>query len=169
MDKDVRIREAQKRYLNALERQPQLARNTYKASATIEDGFICKFSQGERGMVMDMPKIMGGEDEGPTPGFFARASITGCVSMGIKQLAVMEGLVIGSITVDIETDFVDGATLGFGEDSAAPLETRLFIHVDTDVPESEVTTLIDRVLEMDPWFLALRDAQSVKTNVIVNR
>jgi hypothetical protein len=64
-------------------------------------------------------------------------------------------------------DFADGASLGFGEDSAAPLETRLFIRIDTDSPESEVVALVDRVLETDTFFLALRDAQSVKTNVSV--
>ncbi len=43
----------------------------------------------------------------------------------------------------------------------------LFIRIDTDSPESEVVALVDRVLEKDTFFLALRDAQSVKTNVSV--
>jgi uncharacterized OsmC-like protein len=110
---------------------------------------------------------VGGDNAGPTPGFFARASIAGCVSMGIKQTAVQEGLAIDSVSVDVEMDFADGASLGFGEDSAAPLETRLFIQIDTDSPKSEVVALVDRVLEKDTFFLALRDAQSVKTNVSV--
>jgi uncharacterized OsmC-like protein len=151
VNKDARIREAQIRYLKILNRQPQLARTTGKGNATIEDGFICKFTQDEHSIVMDMP----------------RASIAGCVSMGIKQKAVQEGLAIDSVSVDIEMDFADGASLGFGEDSAAPLETRLFIRIDTDSPESEVVALVDRVLETDTFFLALRDAQSVKTNVSV--
>lgn len=167
MNKDARIREAQIRYLKILNRQPQLARTTGKGNATIEDGFICKFTQDEHSIVMDMPKGVGGDNAGPTPGFFARASIAGCVSMGIKQTAVQEGLAIDSVSVDVEMDFADGASLGFGEDSAAPLETRLFIQIDTDSPKSEVVALVDRVLEKDTFFLALRDAQSVKTNVSV--
>ena len=82
-------------------------------------------------------------------------------------LAVREGLVIDSLSVDIEMDFAEGASLGFGEDSAAPLETRLFIRIDTDSLESEVVALVDRALEKDTFFLALRDAQSVKTDVSV--
>jgi uncharacterized OsmC-like protein len=167
MNKDARIREAQNRYIKVLNRQPQLAQNTYKGTATIEDGFICNFTQGEQSIVMDVSKVVGGDDTGPTPGFLARASIAGCVSMGIKQAAVKEGLVIDSVSVDIEMDFTEGASLGFGEDSAAPLETRFFIRIDTDSPESEVVALVDRALEKDTFFLALRDAQSVKTNVSV--
>lgn len=167
MDKDARIREAQIRYLKVLDRQPQLAQNTYKGTATIEDGFICNFTQGEQSIVIDMPKALGGDEAGPTPGFLARASIAGCVSMGIKQEAVKEGLVIDSVSVGIEMDFADGVPLGFGEDSAAPLETRFFIRIDTNSPESEMVALVDRVLEKDALFLALRDAQSIKTNVNV--
>lgn len=167
MNKDARIREAQNRYIKVLNRQPQLAQNTYKGTATIEDGFICNFTQGEQSIVMDVSKVVGGDDTGPTPGFLARASIAGCVSMGIKQAAVKEGLVIDSVSVDIEMDFAEGASLGFGEDSAAPLETRFFIRIDTDSPESEVVALVDRALEKDTFFLALRDAQSVKANVSV--
>lgn len=158
MSKDARIREAQNRYIKVLNRQPQLAQNTYKGTATIEDGFICNFTQGEQSIVMDVSKVVGGDDTGPTPGFLARASIAGCVSMGIKQAAVKEGLVIDSVSVDIEMDFAEGASLGFGEDSAAPLETRFFIRIDTDSPESEVVALVDRALEKDTFFLALRDA-----------
>ena len=167
MNKDARIREAQNRYIKVLNRQPQLAQNTYKGTATIEDGFICNFTQGEQSIVMDVSKVVGGDDTGPTPGFLSRASIAGCVSMGIKQAAVKEGLVIDSVSVDIEMDFAEGASLGFGEDSAAPLETRFFIRIDTDSPESEVVALVDRALEKDTFFLALRDAQSVKINVNV--
>jgi uncharacterized OsmC-like protein len=167
MNKDARIREAQNRYIKVLNRQPQLAQNTYKGTATIEDGFICNFTQGEQSIVMDVSKVVGGDDTGPTPGFLARASTAGCVSMGIKQAAVKEGLDIDSVSVDIEMDFAEGASLGFGEDSAAPLETRFFIRIDTDSPESEVVALVDRALEKDTFFLALRDAQSVKINVNV--
>ena len=130
MNKDARIREAQIRYLKILNRQPQLARSTGKGTATIEDGFVCNYTQDEESIVMDVSKAMGGDDAGPSPGYFARASIAGCVSMGIKQAAVREGFVIDSVSVDIEMDFAEGVSLGFSEDSAAPLEIRFFIQID---------------------------------------
>ncbi len=169
MKKDTEIREAQTRYLKVLNRQPELARNTYRGSAVIETGFVCNYTQGEHSLVMDMSKSLGGDESGPSPGFFARAAIAGCVSMGVKQTAVREGLAIDSITVDIEADSADGVSLGFGEESAAPLETRLRIRIETDISEAQILAMVERALEVDPWFLALRDAQTVKTKVIVNR
>lgn len=167
MDKDERIRDGQARFARMLEKHPKLALSTCKATAVIDEGFICKFSQGEHSAVMDMPKSSGGDEAGPTPGFFARAGIAGCVAMGIRWLAVKENMVLDSIVVDIETDFDDGAKFGLSESSAAPLETRLDIRIESGIAESEIIALVDRVLEMDPWYLALRDAQVVRTQVIV--
>ncbi|MDT8341103.1 MAG: OsmC family protein [Longimicrobiales bacterium] len=116
---------------------------------------------------MDMPPIMGGGGLGPTPGFYARAGVAGCVSIGIKQTAVMAGVDFRRVTVDVETDFDDGAALGIGDRSAAPLETRLTIRIETGEAESDVRALVTRALEMDPWFLALRDAQSVAARIEV--
>ena len=169
MDKDSKIREAYNRAKNVYTKRPETALNTIQATAKIEEGMICKFTQGEHSAVMDMPAIMGGDDAGPTPGFFGRAGIAGCLAMGIKQAAVMEGVVFDTVTVNIETDFNDGASMGVGTASAAPLETRLSILVQTSVPELEVSTLINKVLDTDPWFLALRDAQSVKTDLEVDK
>lgn len=167
MDNDTNTRDALNRVIEIFKKRPQKALSTNHASAVVEDGLKCIFTQGDQSAAMDMPKIMGGDDAGPTPGFFARAGIAGCVSMGIKQAAILAGLAFDKVTVDIETDFDDGASLGLGTTSAAPLETRLAIRIETDVPEAEVSALIDKVLGMDPWFLALRDAQSVKTQIVV--
>ncbi len=168
MDKNSRIRDAQYRVKEVFKKRKQKALSTNYATAVIEEGLTCTFTQGEVSAVMDMPEIMGGDAAGPTPGFFARAGIAGCVSMGVKQTAVLAGAVFDTVTVDIETDFDDGAPLGLGDASAAPLETRLVIRISTDIPESEVSTIVEKALSVDPWFLALRDSQNVKCNVIVD-
>lgn len=168
MNKDSRIRDAQNRVIDVFKKKQQMALSTNHATAIIKDGLTCTFTQGELSAVMDMPEIMGGDATGPTPGFFARAGIAGCVCMGIKQAAVMAGIDFDTVTVDIETDFDDGAAMGLGVASAAPLETRLVIRINTKLPEPEVSALIEKALSMDPWFLALRDAQRVKFNLIVN-
>jgi len=157
-----RTRQALERVIGVFEKRPDKARSTNHASACVKDGLQCKFTQGDRNTIMDMPAIMGGDDAGPTPGFFARAGIAGCVSIGIKQAAILAELEFEQVTVDIETDFDDAAMFGLGTESAAPLETRLSIQIQTAEPEPKVIKMIDEVLERDPWFLALREAQSVK-------
>ena len=168
MDKDSRIRDAQNRVIDVFKKRPQRALSTNRATAIIRDGLTCMFTQGEHSTVMDMPEIMGGDDAGPVPGFFARAGIAGCVSMGIKLAAVMAGVVVDTVAVDIETDFDDRAAMGLGAASAAPLETRLAIRIEASLLESEVSALVEKALGMDPWFLALRDAQCVKFDLVVD-
>lgn len=160
-------RNALMRVISVFKKRPEQARSTAHATACIADGLECKFTQGDQTAVMDMPSIMGGGDAGPTPGFFARAGIAGCVSIGIKQAAILEHLEFAKVTVDIETDFDDAAMFGLGAASAAPLETRLSIQIETAEPQSKVQELVETVLERDPWFLALREAQSVVANTIV--
>jgi uncharacterized OsmC-like protein len=167
MDKDPRIRDAQNRVMDAFKKRPQMARSTIHANAIVRDGLTCRFTQGEHSILMDLPETMGGDDAGPTPGFFARAGIAGCVSMGIKLAAVMAGVVFDTVAVEIETDFDDRATFGLGTASAAPLETRLAIRIEASVPESKVFALVEKALSMDPWYLALRDAQCVKFDTVV--
>ena len=167
MTKDTKIREAQNRIIEVYTKRPKAALSTVQASARIEDGIACVFTQGEQRLVMDLPEIMGGDATGPTPGLYARASISGCVAMAIKQLAARKGLVFQSINVDIEMDLDDRALFGLGNASAAPLETRLFIQIETNIAEAEVATIVDEAMEMDTYFLALRDAQQVKLSVEV--
>lgn len=162
-------RDALKRVVEVFEKRPQSARSTNQATAVVSNGLECTFRQGEHSAVMDMPEIMGGGDAGPTPGFFARAGIAGCVSIGIKQAAILAGLAFEQVTVELETDFDDSAMFGLGSNSAAPLETRLIIRIETAVPEAEVITLVEQALSRDPWFLALRDPQVAVTTTIVER
>lgn len=167
MSRAEQTRDALTRVIDVFEKRPHKALSTNAARAEIADDLKCTFTQGDQSAVMDMPQIMGGGDAGPTPGFFARAGIAGCVSIGIKQAAILADLVFDKVAVEIETDFDDGAMFGLGSASAAPLETRLTIRIETSVPEPEVVALVEDVLTRDPWFLALRDAQATKTQTIV--
>ena len=115
---------------------------------------------------MDMAEAIGGDGSAPTPGFFIRTGLVGCIAIGIKLTAAREGIDIGAIDVGVEMDFDDGAMLGVGDNSAAPLETRLIITVESTTPWEEVEAMIGRALECDPYFLALRDAQSVTTRLV---
>lgn len=142
MDKDSRISVAQSRIIDVLKKKPKMALSTLSGTAVIQDGLTCTFTQGEVSAMIDMPEIMGGDATAPTPGFYARAGIAGCISIGIKQTAVMAGVVFDKVEVEIETDFDDGAAMGLSETSAAPTETRLIIHVTTDLSEPEAKAAI---------------------------
>ena len=163
------IKTAQSKVREAYAKRPDSALSTSHASAEIGHDLKCVFEQGTETTVMDLPEVMGGTNKGPSPGFHARAAVSGCVAIGIKMEAANQGISIDSIHVGIEMDFDDSAALGMGSNSAAPLATRLEIKVTTDHEESDIQALVAQVLEKDTFFLALRDAQAVTAEIVLDR
>ena len=162
-DSNTLIKAALDRLVDVYQKRPDFARSTAAISGTVEDGLTCTISDGSHEVIADMPEAMGGVGAGPTPGFYARAGIAGCISIGIKMQAARAGYEFRSVRVGVETDFDDLAFYKLGGSSAAPLESRLTIEVDCDLDAEQLESFIADVLERDSWFLALRDAQSVKT------
>lgn len=159
--RDAVIRDAQNGVIARMKEDPASATSTIVTTGRIEEGLACTVSQGKFSTVTDLGRGMGGDAAGPSPGFHARAAIVGCVGMGIKMLAARTGLVFQSVEVAVETDFDDSALFGLGSATAAPTQTRVNILIESDEDVSTVEELVGRALEMDPWYLALRDAQLV--------
>jgi uncharacterized OsmC-like protein len=166
MDRNTQIRVAQEGVIAEYRKNPSSAFVSFRASGHVSEGLTCEFRQGDHKAVMDMSKVFGGDEKGPNPGFFIRAGVAGCVAIGIKLTAIRERIVIDSIDVDVEMDFDDGAMFGVGSNSAAPLETRLTITLQSSAPWDQVTAMVDRALAADTFFLALRDAQNVTASVV---
>jgi uncharacterized OsmC-like protein len=160
------IRSAQQRVIEAFQCKPALALSTVKGSASLTEGLLCRYRQGEHEAAMDMGTVMGGAGAAPTPGFYFRAAVAGCAAIGIKMTAAREGLELDGVTVDIEMDFDDSALLGMGKNSAAPLETRFKVSINSSEDNARLVAMVDRALAADPFFIALRDSQKVTTTVI---
>ncbi|MCV6593965.1 MAG: OsmC family protein [Silicimonas sp.] len=163
MTESQSAKDAIQRVIEVFRKRPEAAKSTAAGRCRLEEGLACAYVQDGETANMDMPQVMGGDEAAPTPGFYARAGLAGCVAIGIKQTAILEGLTLESVTVEVETDFDNGAMYGLGEASAAPLETRLAIGIESAEAPGALTALVDKALSRDPWFLALRGAQSVKT------
>lgn len=166
MGSSQQIRTAVERVRDVFRRKPSAALSSIRASGRLDTGLVCNVRQGDYTATMDMPVPIGGEGSAPTPGFFVRAGLAGCIAIGVKLTAVREGIELDSVDVDVEMDFDDGALLGVGDNSAAPLQTRVTIRIASSAPWAEVTAMVDRALECDPYFLALRDAQSVTAKAV---
>ncbi|WP_299827671.1 OsmC family protein [uncultured Roseobacter sp.] len=160
-DRDALIQLSQANVIERLSANPEKAVTTLAMSGSIDDGLVCSVTQGSHSAVMDMGIAMGGEARGPSPGFFGRAGIVGCVAIATKMTAAREGLEFRSVHVDLEMDSDDLAIFGLGSRKAAPLQTRIMIQIETDEPADAVSGLVERVLNADPWYLALRDPQTV--------
>ncbi|WP_375688635.1 OsmC family protein [Pseudooceanicola sp. LIPI14-2-Ac024] len=158
---DDRIRTSQAQVIARMQADPAACQRTYVTTGRIGVGLACQLEQGHTTAITDLGPAMGGDAAGPSPGFYARSAIAGCVGIAIKMLAVREGLCLDALTVTVETDFDDTAIMGLGSSRASPIRSRVIIGiVSTDDPEC-IAEVVDRALDRDPWFLALRDAQVV--------
>lgn len=159
---DDHIRACQADVIARMTADPEACKRSYATTGEIGSGLTCHVSQGRFAAITDLGAAMGGGAEGPSPGFFARAAIVGCVGIGVKMLAVREGLVVDHVTVTVETSFDDAALVGLGMNPAGPLHTRVVIDIVSPDDPARIAEVVDRALSHDPWFLALRDAQDVE-------
>lgn len=155
--------------MERMKADPAGARSTIVTTGHIANGLTCYVEQGRYKAVADLGRAMGGDAEGPSPGFFGRAAIVGCVGMGVKMLAARDGLTFNAMKIRVETDFDDAALFGLSSASAAPLVTRIEIEITSNDDPAQVSDCVDRALEMDPWFLALRDAQLVRPRTTLHQ
>ena len=163
MNSDKEIRSAQNRVMAVYQHRPKTAFSTIHAEASVSEGLTCTVTEGERKVVLDMPEPIGGSGLGPTPGFHARAAVSGCVAIGIKMTAVRLGIELKSVNVGVAMDFDDSAMFGMGTSTAAPLKTTITIRLDSDADADTLHQLVDTTLKADTYFLALRDPQQVET------
>lgn len=163
--RDVAVCAAQTAVIARMRSDIAAARSTIAATGRIDDGLACRVTQGKFNATVDLGRGMGGDAAGPSPGFYARAAIVGCVAIGVKMLAAREGMAFRSVDVTVETDFDDAALMGLSARTAAPYETRITIAIETDADEATTRSVVDRALAMDPWYLALRDAQVVRRTI----
>lgn len=165
--RDNAIKTALERVMTTFEKRPAAAQKLQKASLRLEDGLVCNFKQGDHTLVLDQPSPMGGEGKGPTPGFFGRAAIAGCLAQGIKMTAARREVPISAITIDLEQD-VDGRGV-FAMDGiyAGALDLRVVIGIESEAPRDVIQSVIDDTIETDTWLLNYRDAQKLSTSVVV--
>ncbi|WP_170425276.1 OsmC family protein [Ruegeria arenilitoris] len=158
---DTHIQTCQNQVIKHLTENPAQSLSTTTITGSIHDGLQCQVTQGRHSVSMDMGKAMGGNASAPSPGFFAKAGMVGCIAIATRMTAAREGLSIRSVHVEVETETDTLAIFGLGGGNAAPLDTRVRIIIESDEPDAQIDALVNRVLSRDTWFLALRDAQPV--------
>jgi hypothetical protein len=83
--------------------------------------------------------------------------------------AAREGIPLESVDVDVEMDFDDAAMFGLGDNTAAPLETRLTITLKSPALWTAVAEMARRALAADPYYLAFRDPQRVNFTLVAGQ
>ncbi|WP_322866376.1 OsmC family protein [Aquicoccus sp. G2-2] len=168
MNKDTHAREAQLRAISIFTKRPERAQVINRGTAEVWEGLGCIYEQDGQRLSIDMPVAIGGSDTAPPPGYFGRAAVCSCLAIGIKMTAVRESLQLEKVCVGIEQDWDNRGVLAMQGASPVPSETRIAIDISTSDSDEDIRAMVARALASDPWFLALRDAQPVTSELLVN-
>ena len=167
MDRNSHVRDAQLRAISVFAKRPERAKVVDRGTAEVREGLSCTFRQDGRHLSIDMPMAVGGSEKGPSPGYFGRAAICGCLAIGIKMTAARENMHLEAVRVEIEQDWDNRGMLAMDGASPVPQDTRISIEVESPDDEKKLEEMVIRALALDPWFLAYRDAQPVRMAVSV--
>jgi uncharacterized OsmC-like protein len=139
-----------------------------KTNLRLEDGVKCvSHNEGWR-FELDEPTAVGGEGTAPSPGVYALSALAGCVAMSVKMQAVLAGISVDGVNVEVEADYDDRGM--FAIDGVAPgfKEFRVKIDLDTSAPEAKVREITAQALGISGWFHVFSHAQRVTTEVSVH-
>lgn len=124
------IRESLENTSRFLRDNPDKGRGTPPgASAVIESGLRCKI-EGPNGLTLytDMPEMMGGAAEAPSPGWYMRAAHAACDATSIAMRAALEGISLTLLEVTVDNELDNRGMLGEG-DPPGPLITKVVVRI----------------------------------------
>lgn len=137
---DQSIRDALEGAIGYLKENPEDAKATDSlATATIEDGLRC-VARGPDGAEVhtDMVTSVGGSNTAPSPGWLLRAATATCVATLIGMKAALEGIELGNVQVDVDSQSDDLGILGIDEEvPAGPLSVSVRVNIDANGNDPE--------------------------------
>ncbi len=142
-----------------------MALSTLKIEGKIEESFKTVI-QASREIIIDQPKAMGGNDEGPNPLEYFLSSIAGCMCAIGKIIQKQKRLDIKSIKVfvegDLDKDFLMGKTK---EGRAGFVEIRTKVDIDSDMSLEEKEKFVEEIEKRCPVADNIAKVSLMKTTV----
>jgi uncharacterized OsmC-like protein len=157
MDVQERIRTAWERAARDVRQQPAAAGRSAVTSVRLTEGLRCTIEEGPWRMTADQPATDGGDDTGPGPGFYGRASLGLCAAQGYAMALARRGLPHHGIEVRVEADYDARGFYGTA-DNVPPGYTavRCIVTVDSDAAESTIIAALDDADRHSPWLTTSR-------------
>lgn len=146
-----KVANARRRSIEVLTARPDLAQVSNSATATLEAGVRCSVVAEDHTLTVDLPELVGGEDQGPTPSQLVASGLAACLAQGYAAIAAQEGIQLDGVEVSVEGEFDARGMYGIGTDTPAGFN-RLTYSAILDSPESPETIadLHDSVIRCSP-------------------
>lgn len=167
---NLRARQALERAHDLFLQRPSAAlKPNTSATAMWRDGLRCEIvgPSGEKA-VTDMPRPMGGEEDGPNPGWLLRASLAACSATAIAMQAARRGIELRSLEVSVHSESDARGLVGIDSVSTALGGMRMSIKIAADnVPEDQLRELAAQGEAQSPVSCTVRESPAVTVEVSV--
>lgn len=152
-----------------LSENPNEARYTdsYARAILGEDLRVVVEGPGDESVVTDMSAGVGGRAEGPSPGWLFRAAIASCVASTIGMEAAREGIVLGSLEVEVDSESDDRGILGMDPEApVGPFSTTIRIRGQAEgVDEDRLRQVLEVGAQRCPVCDATKRAVEVRLEI----
>ena len=170
-DADRDIREALRRAEKTVTLRPERGQRVFRNKASVRTGTLCSVIEGDQRITVDVPRSLGGANEGPSPSTILRAAFTSCIAIGLRQWAARCGVAIESIDVALETDVDARGQLGV-TDQIVPgfTDIRLEIDIVSSASNAEVENIVAVSMQYSPLLDVFVNPQHVhhRTRVLAH-
>jgi uncharacterized OsmC-like protein len=127
-----------------------MAISTIKTSAVMGEKFSTKVNCSHP-FVIDQPKMMGGDDEGPNPLEIFLASLPACICALGRIIANQRRIELRGMEVEVEGDIDKDFLLGKTTTGRAGFtEIRSFVHIDADMGKAEKEAFLKEIATRCP-------------------
>ena len=162
------IKQSLERVSRVLRERPAAAKGTSTTTVRVRDGLTCDIEEGPWKLTIDMPRNVGGNAEGPTPGTLGRGALGGCLLVSCMMRAAALDIPIESLEVEIQADYDDRALVGAAAPAEAPpgySEIRYIVRVRSSAPEADVLRILDDGGERSPYQGVFAHPQKLRREV----
>jgi len=144
--------------LNLVKTQPEVARFQFRAtnrwvggthSRSTVEGFYGAGQELTHESVttldVDHPKVLVGQDQGPTPVEYLLHALAGCLTAGIGNIAAARGVTLDSVESVVEGDIDLRGILGLSDEVRNGFEqVRVRFTISGDAPEETLREIVER-------------------------
>lgn len=162
------IKQSLQRVSKVLRERPATARGTSATTVRVRDGLTCDIEEGPWKLTIDMPRIVGGNEQGPSPGTLGRGALGGCLLVSCMMRAAALDIPIESLEVEVQADYDDRALVGAADPDEAPpgyTEVRYIVRVRSNAPEADILRMLDDGGERSPYQGVFTRPQTIRREV----
>jgi uncharacterized OsmC-like protein len=169
MERTKTIKQAVERTESVFAARPSAAQVTKTGRATMIEGLVCQYTEGDFTIRADMPEAFGGEGKALGPGGYVRGGLAMCLAISYAIQAARRGVPLHKVEVDIESDVDLRGVFGAPGVRCSPAEFRYRVRIESDANDAAVRAVIDDGDSMSPTLDTIRVTQRLVRSVEITR